>query len=68
MKTEKLIANRIFDAAKEKGLKDVSIRICENLKYVLYVGEKDRWECDSIIELLQAISEHKEDLSWMNEK
>ena len=67
MKTQKLIA-KIFNLAKKKGLKDMHIRIYANLLCVLYVGEKDRWECDSIIELLQAISEHKEDLSWMNEK
>ena len=67
METKELIA-KIFISAKERGLKDVSIRIYDKPLVVLYVGEKDRWECKSLAELLQAISEHKEDLSWMNEK
>ena len=67
MKTQKLIA-KIFNLAKKKCLKDMHIRIYANLLCVLYVGEKERWECDSLSELLQAILKHKENLSWMNEK
>ena len=64
MKLIKILAD-IFKSAKEKGLKDVSIKIYENLKCVLYVGEKDRWGCDNLDDLLQSISEEK-NLSWMN--
>ena len=62
----KILAD-IFKSAKEKGLKDVSIRIHENLKCILYVGSKDRWVCNDLDELLQALTEHKGDLSWMND-
>ena len=66
METQKLI-NDIFIYAKNEGLKDVSIRIYEDSKCVLYVGEKNRFGCKSLAELLGALQNHKEDLSWMNE-
>ena len=55
----------IFKLAKEKGLKNVSIRIDENLNCVLYVGEKDRFGGGTLESLLGSLSDHK-DLSWMN--
>ena len=65
MKTLRRI-NKIFKLAKSRNLKDVSIKIQEDFKCILYVGNKDRWECDNLKILSQALSEHKEDLSWMN--
>ena len=64
-KTEKLIAD-IFISAKEKGLKNVSIRIDEDLNCVLYVGKKDRSGGNTLKSLLLSLSDHK-NLSWMNE-
>jgi len=63
------LITRIFNLAKEKGLKDVSIKITENqyggLKFVLYVGGKDRFIGPQLNSLLHILSGHKE-LSWMN--
>ena len=64
-KTEKLIAD-IFISAKKKGLKNVSIRIYENLNCALYVGENDRFGGKTLKSLLLSLSDH-ENLSWMNE-
>jgi len=66
----KKLITEIFDSAKKKGLKNISIRITESQKegrwFVLYVGEKDRFACQSLKSLLCALLEHDEDLSWMN--
>lgn len=68
MKKVKVIAD-IFKSAKEKGLKNVSIRIHEDPVYsyncVLYVGKKDRFSGRALSSLLESLSDHK-DLSWMN--
>lgn len=59
----------VFSLAREKGLKNVSIRITEDppddLEFVLYVGENDRFTGYSVNGLLHALSEHT-DLAWMN--
>ena len=67
MEKVKVIAD-IFKSAKEKGLKNVSIRIHDDLtyNYILYVGEKDRFGCRTLDLLLESLSDH-EDLSYMNE-
>ncbi|KKN85511.1 hypothetical protein LCGC14_0278340 [marine sediment metagenome] len=63
-KSESIVAN-IFEAAEERELNDVSISICKNLKFTLYAGKKDRFECASLKSLLQSIKEH-DNLAWMN--
>ena len=57
----------IFKAAKEKGLKDVSVRIDSDLEWELYVNGLSRMETDegTLEQLLSMILE-EEDLSWMN--
>ena len=62
------IIEKIFKSAAEKGLKDVSIRIIDNLsaECILYVKEKDRMLACSLNELLGMLSDHEESLSWMN--
>lgn len=64
---KKLTIASIFEAAKAKGLKDVSIRIYDDLKFVLWVGDYDRMVEDNgrLQELLSMVEEHN-DLSWMN--
>ena len=62
------IVSKIFDVAQEKGLKNVEIRINakdETNPVTLWVGDKDRFACNSLAKLEESLTDH-EDLSWMN--
>ena len=59
---------KILDTAEEKGLENVEIRIGrkdEDESVTLWVGDQDRFSCNSLSQLQSALNDH-EDLKWMN--
>lgn len=68
----KRLITKIFNLAKKKGLKNLSIVITKtkldehDFKFALYVGKKDRFYACSLETLLHCLSDEEKELSWMN--